>query len=165
MNETEKTYVPRLLPLREQPALRERAVAWFASRWNVPAEAYRESMDACLAGASVPQWYLLPDEDGNIVGGAGVIENDFHDRPDLAPNLCALYVEPAWRGRGLAGLLLNGIRADMAARGVETLYLVTDHTAFYERYGWRLFTTVNCDDGCQSRLYTAQTPVRKSKAE
>ena len=53
----------------------------------------------------------------------------------------------------------DSIRADMAAQGVETLYLVTDHTAFYERYGWRFLTTVHCDDGCQSRLYTAQTPA------
>ena len=159
MSKTEQNGRPRLLSLREQPALLEQAVAWFSSKWNVPAAAYRESMTACLAGAAVPQWYLLVDAQGNIAGGAGVIENDFHDRPDLAPNLCALYVEPVWRGRGLAGLLLNSIRADMAAQGVETLYLVTDHTAFYERYGWRFLTTVHCDDGCQSRLYTAQTPA------
>ena len=150
----------RLLPLREQPALAEKAAAWFASKWSVPIEAYRQSMADCLAGKTVPQWYLLTDVDGNIAGGAGVIENDFHDRPDLAPNLCALYVEPAWRGCGLAGMLLDGIRADMAAQGIETLYLVTDHTAFYERHGWRFLTVVRCDDGCQSRLYTAQTLLK-----
>ena len=159
MNEKKNDPALRLLPLREQPALLEQAVAWFASKWSVPAAAYRESMTACLAGGDVPQWYLLLDAQGTIAGGAGVIENDFHDRPDLAPNLCALYVEPEHRGRGLAGVLLNGIRADMAARGIETLYLVTDHTAFYERHGWQFLTAVNCDDGCQSRLYTAQTPA------
>ena len=25
------------------------------------------------------------------------IPQDFHDRPDLTPNLCALFVEEAWR--------------------------------------------------------------------
>ena len=49
---------------------------------------------------------------------------------------------------------------ELAAQGIETLYLVTDHTAFYERYSWHFLTTVNCDDGCQSRLYTAQTPPK-----
>ncbi|MBQ8610270.1 MAG: GNAT family N-acetyltransferase [Oscillospiraceae bacterium] len=148
----------RLVPLREQPALLETAVVWFSSKWGIPAAAYRESMTACLAGGVIPQWYMLLDEQDAIVGGAGVIENDFHDRPDLAPNLCAVFVEPAWRCRGCAGWLLNAIRADMASRGVHTLYLVTDHTAFYERYGWRFLTVVNGDDGSPTRLYTAYTP-------
>lgn len=26
-----------------------------------------------------------------IAGGMGVIENDFHDRKDLAPNVCAVW--------------------------------------------------------------------------
>ena len=87
-------------------------------------------------GHPVPQWYLLLDGE-TIAGGAGVIENDFHDRPDLAPNLCALFVEPEFRGRGLARALLDAVRADLAGMGVETLYLVTDHTEFYERCGWQ----------------------------
>ena len=34
-------------------------------------------------------WYLCIDGDRSI-GGLGVIENDFHDRIDLAPNVCAV---------------------------------------------------------------------------
>ena len=147
----------RLVALREAPALLEKAVAWFSSKWNVPMQAYRESMQVCLAGGTVPQWYMLLDGE-TIIGGAGVIENDFHDRPDLAPNLCAGFVEPAWRCRGLAGRLLDHIRSDMAAQGVHTLYLVTDHTSFYERYGWRFYTMVTGSDGCATRLYIAETP-------
>ena len=42
----------------------------------------------------------------------------------------------------------------MKAKGISPLYLVTDHTGFYERYGWEFFCTVHCDgeDG-QSRMY------------
>ena len=39
--------------------------------------------------------------------GAGVISNDFHNRRDLAPNLCALFVEPAYRRQGIARRLLG----------------------------------------------------------
>ena len=39
-------------------------------------------------------------EDGRIIGGLGVIENDFHDRKDLSPNVCAVYVEEDRRCRG-----------------------------------------------------------------
>ncbi len=125
-----------ILNLRERPELLERAAAWFHEKWGVPLEAYRESMEACLKGeGSVPQWYLAMGS-GEIIGGLGVIENDFHDRKDLAPNVCAVYTEEACRCQGVAGALLNHVCEDMAGLGVGTLYLLTDHTAFYERYGW-----------------------------
>lgn len=42
----------------------------------------------------------------------------------------------------------------MARRGVDTLYLVTDHTSFYERYGWEFLCMVQEEDGPDHlRLY------------
>ena len=64
-----------------------------------------------------------------------VIENDFHKRKDLTPNVCAVYVEEEYRGQGIAGGLLEYACRDMEKRGIGTLYLATDHTSFYERYG------------------------------
>jgi hypothetical protein len=51
-------------------------------------------MEAYLSGATEYGWYLCMDED-NIIGGMGVIENDFHDRKDLSPNVCAVYTDAA----------------------------------------------------------------------
>ncbi len=131
--------------IREHPALAPRAAAWFHEKWGVPLEAYEESIADCLKNErAVPQWYVAT-EGGEIVGGLGVIENDFHDRKDLTPNVCAVYVEPEYRCRGIAGALLHFVCADMRALGVETLYLVTDHTAFYERYGWEFLCMVQGD--------------------
>lgn len=127
-----------IISLRSQPRWRMPAARWFAARWGIPLEEYLASIDECIRGAApVPQWYIVTGvEPGRIVAGAGVITNDFHDRKDLAPNVCALYVEPELRRCGIAGLLLEHICEDMAARGVGTLYLITEHTSFYERYGW-----------------------------
>lgn len=144
-------------PLRDVPALTEEAAAWFSDRWGIPAAEYRESMERCLRRLGpVPQWYVVLDG-GRLIAGAGVIENDFHDRPDLSPNLCALFVEPDRRGRGIAGQLLSFIRRDLGAMGVPQLYLVTDHTSFYERYGWAFLTMVTGDDQTQERMYAAPT--------
>ena len=122
--------------LRDRPELKDAAAAWFHEKWGVPLEAYAESMEACLRGeGSVPQWYVAMEDD-RIVGGLGVIENDFHDRKDLSPNVCAVFVEESHRCRGIAGALLDLVCTDMAALGIRTLYLLTDHTSFYERYGW-----------------------------
>ncbi|MCI8608979.1 MAG: hypothetical protein HFE73_05000 [Firmicutes bacterium] len=82
----------------------ETAAAWFHSKWNIPLAAYEESIGERLENVgSVPQWYLAKYKDG-IIGGVGVIENDFHDRKDLTPNVCALYVEKEHRCRGGAGM-------------------------------------------------------------
>ena len=146
-----------ILPLRDNPALAAQAAGWFSGCWGIPEAEYRESMEQCLRRLSpVPQWYVIADG-GRLIAGAGVIESDFHDRPDLAPNLCALSVEAPWRGRGIAGRLLDFIRRDLGAMGVPRLYLVTDHTSFYERYGWTFLTMVTGDDRLPVRMYTAPT--------
>ena len=145
-------------PLRRHPALEERAAAWFSAKWGLPQQSYRDSIRACLGrDAGVPQWYVVPDGKGGIAAGAGLIENDFHDRPDLAPNVCALYVERAYRGRGLARALLRCIREDAARMGITKLYLVTEHTDFYEKCGWQHCAMCKDDDGLPLRVYKAET--------
>ena len=142
--------------LRQNPELSECAAEWFSQKWNVPLEAYRESIRSCIENEkAIPQWYVVTDRKQRVIAGAGVIENDFHDRKDLSPNVCALFVEPSCRGRGIARKLLNFIRQDMARMGIERLYLVTDHTAFYEKCGWEFFTTVHDEQGVPERMYCA----------
>ena len=144
-----------MLPLRDHPELQSRAADWFAQKWGIPVEEYRESIRLCQAQKQgVPQWYLVLDGTGAPIAGAGVIENDFHNRKDLTPNVCALYVENEYRGKGLAGRLLQAVCQDMAAFGIDTLYLLTDHTSFYERYGWDFLCMVQGDgEAAPSRMY------------
>ena len=132
------------ITLRERPSLEKPAAHWFHQKWGVPEEAYLECMDAYLSGETEYGWYLCLDGD-KIVGGLGVIENDFHDRTDLAPNVCAVYTEESHRNRGIACALLNMAVEDQRAHGVSPVYLVTDHTGFYERYGWEFLCMVQGD--------------------
>ena len=90
----------QIVRLIDRPDMKEQAARWFHEKWGIPMEAYLDSMEQCLTGdGPVPQWYLAV-EDLRIIGGMGVIENDFHDRKDLAPNVCAVYTEEDWRCRG-----------------------------------------------------------------
>lgn len=132
------------IKLREMPEIKEQAAEWFHSKWGVPKEAYLECMNAYLKKETEYGWYLCIDGE-TIVGGLGVIENDFHDRKDLAPNVCAVYTEKNYRGKGIAGKLLNMVVEDMKEKGVSPLYLITDHTSFYERYGWEFLCMVQGD--------------------
>ena len=145
-------YSIRRLP--DLPEMKDRSATWFHQKWGIPKKAYLSSMEeSLLQKGAVPAWYAAVC-DGVIVGGAGVIENDFHDRPDLTPNVCALYVEPEMRGRGIAGALLNFICEDMKRANYERLYLVTNHTSFYERYDWEFLCMVQGDgEDHKSRMY------------
>lgn len=132
------------ITLRDMPELKESAADWFHSKWGVPKEAYLDCMDAYLSGKTEFGWYLCLEED-RIVGGMGVIENDFHNRKDLSPNICAVYTEEAYRKRGIAGILLNMTVDDLRQKGITPVYLVTDHVGFYERYGWEFLCMVQGD--------------------
>lgn len=143
----------RYITLTEKPELKEEAASWFHSKWGIPKEAYLECMNAYLDNETDYGWYFcLCDE--KIVAGMGVIENDFHDRKDLAPNVCAVYTEEDYRCKGIAGNLLNMVVEDMRHKGISPIYLVTDHIGFYERYGWKFLCMVRGDDEPEmTRMY------------
>ena len=143
----------KFITLLEEPALKENAAEWFHSKWSVPKQAYLECMDAYLSHETQYGWYLCLDGD-RIVAGLGVIENDFHDRKDLSPNVCAVYTEEGYRCQGIAGNLMNMAVKDLKDKGITPIYLLTDHTSFYERYGWEFFCMVQGDGEEElSRMY------------
>ena len=146
----------RFLTLRDKPELKEEAAEWFSSKWSVPKEAYLECMDAYLNHQTELGWYLCVDGD-KIISGLGVIENDFHNRKDLSPNVCAVYTKKECRGQGIAGLLLNMVVEDLKVKGITPVYLVTNHVGFYERYGWEFFCMVQGDgEPYLSRMYISK---------
>ena len=139
--------------LRDVPERRDAAAEWFHSKWRVPKEAYLTCMDAYLDQRTDFGWYLCLDGE-RIVGGLGVIENDFHDRKDLSPNVCAVYTEEEYRGRGIAGTLLDIAVEDLRSRGISPVYLLTNHSGFYERYGWEFLCMARGDGEAElSRMY------------
>lgn len=141
------------ITLREKPALMQTAAAWFSGKWRVPQEAYLACMGDYLQGKIALGWYLCLCGE-RIIGGLGVIANDFHDRPDLAPNICAVYTEEVYRGQGIAGHLLQMAVEDLREKGISPVYLFTDHTGFYERYGWEFFCMAQGDgEKKPSRIY------------
>jgi len=133
-----------IIRLVENPDMKDEMADWFSSKWGIPREAYVESMNDCIEGNTVSQWYVVMDK-GVIAGGLGIIENDFHDRKDLTPNVCAVYVEEEYRCQGIAMKLLDYVCKDMKEKEIETLYLITEHTYFYERYGWEFLCMVKGD--------------------
>ena len=54
----------------------------------------------------------------------------------------------------IAGKLLNMTVEDLRSKGISPAYLVTDHTNFYERYGWEFLCMVQGDgEPDMTRMY------------
>lgn len=147
-----------IIRITERPELKTAAAEWFHEKWGIPYEAYLESMEEAMSGkGAVPQWYLALYGE-RIAAGMGVIANDFHDRTDLTPNVCAVFTEPDFRCQGLAGRLLGFVADDMKSGGIDALYLLTSHDSFYERYGWEYLCPVTREGNDEpSRMYVHRT--------
>jgi len=146
----------RILPIRDFPVYAGQAVDWFASKWRIDRREYEKSLEDCVRKAGpIPQWYIAVDERDEIIGGCGLIQNDFVDRTDLFPYLCALFVEERARGNAIGAELLQYARRDAGRLGFERLYLCTDHTGYYEKYGWTYLAVGRHPWGETSRIYTA----------
>ncbi len=104
----------------------------------------------------LPRWFLAMDGK-KIVGGCGLITNDFISRMDLWPWVCALYVANDYRGQAHGSRLLLHALSEAKQLGFERAYLATSLHGFYEKYGWqRMEDGHSLLDGL-SRIYTIST--------
>ncbi len=143
----------KYITLRDEPYLKEEAADFFHQKWGVKKELYISAMSDYIERRNEYGWFLCLDNN-RIVGGLGIIENDFHTRPDLSPNICAVYTEKEYRGRGIAGKLLKKAVEDLKEKNISPIYLLTDHIGFYERYGWEFLCMVkNKGEDKLSRMY------------
>jgi len=148
----------QILRLSDYPQYKEMAAQWFSEKWQIPVEAYLEIIQISIDQKhAIPQWYIVLNKDKHLIAGSGVIDNDFHERKDLTPNLCALFVEENYRNQNIAKHILDFIREDLSNQGIQTLYLITDHTEFYEKCGLRFLMLVKDEEGEMVRMYVADT--------
>ena len=149
----------QIIRVDEMPAVKDRAAAWFAEKWKDYESEYQNSITQSLnKSILLPKWYIML-EGGQIIAGAGVISNDPPMQKEQRPNICAVYVEEEYRGKGIAGALLEYICIDMMFRGIEALYLTTELDSFYERYGWKAIAEIKDESDKIMRVYRRQLNI------
>ena len=132
----------KIVSVKENIEYIDQIIDFFIKHW-----ASEESKDVyidCINNATrkdiLPNWYILLDGD-KIVGGVGLISNDFVSRMDLCPYLCALYIEEEYRGQNLGKLLIDKVKEDTLKLGYDHLYLCSDHIGYYEHFGFERIGT------------------------
>lgn len=144
-----------VISVKEKPEYKEKAIRYFQSKWanEDSLMVYEDCIANCITTKNpLPQWYLLEDN-GDIIGCAGLITNDFISRMDLYPWICALYVDEAYRGNAYGAILLEKAKEDARKGGFSCLYLCTDHIGYYEKYGFRYIGLGYHPWGISSRIY------------
>ncbi len=127
----------KIISVRENPDIKDIAIQYFQHKWpSVWPIIYEDSINHCITARNfLPQWYLL-EKEGEIIGCAGLITNDFISRGDLYPWINALFIEEKHRGNAYATLLIDRAKKDAKKAGYEYVYLSTEHIGYYEKYGF-----------------------------
>ena len=100
---------------------------------------------------------LLTDGDA-LVSYCTYAELDDIRPTDLSPWMGFVYTFPAYRGRRCAGLLFDAVERLAQRDRVPAVYISTNHTGLYEKYGCVFLTTMNDMDGHPSRVYVKPIP-------
>lgn len=128
--------------LSDLPAALPLVAAWQHGEWGGlepgdTLERREERLRAHLDGAGLPLT-MVALADGNPAGCAGLVAEELSDYADLTPWLSSVYVDPAWRGRGVGTALTLAVERKARDLGWSRLYLCTwTARSLYERLGWR----------------------------
>lgn len=145
----------QIIGIREHPEYLDRAIEYIFSKWgNVNNYLmYHDCIEHSIDVESpLPRWYLLEDE-GKIIGCAGLIINDFISRMDLSPWMSSIHVEQSRRGSALGKVIIDHVKQDAKKAGFQKLYLSTEFTGYYEKFGFTYLANGYSPTGETSRIY------------
>ena len=134
-------------PLVVAPLIDHVAHLPLLARWNVDAwgaatgrsyDGYVARLNGYLSRNRLPT-ALIALWDGQPAGTACVNLDDMSTRPRLTPWLANLYVDPAFRRRGIGSALVHAAEDAARAAGHARLYLYTpNQERLYAALGWRV---------------------------
>ncbi len=104
-------------------------------------------------GGSGRLFFLLDGE--AVISFLTLTAQDCIVAPGMTPWVGFVFTFPEYRGRGNVGILLDHARKCAASDGAPFVFLATNHTGLYERYGFSYWGNRKDIHGEDSRIYVA----------
>ena len=111
----------------------------------------------------IRSWNFAGDEavfaavaDGRIVGMATFLMTDYYPLPEVYPWVSSVFVDEAYRGRGISGLLIGRANAYAKSLGCERTYIPSSFFGLYEKYGYRYLRDIVNYGGGTDHLFVKE---------
>ena len=95
---------------------------------------------------------LLTDGD-KLISHCTFAEKDDIQPTQLSPWIGFVYTFPEYRGNRYAGLLIKEVEKLAKKDDISSIYLSTNHTGLYEKYGFEYFDEMIDIDGEPTKVY------------
>jgi len=141
--------VKRITDARDLDKITDWMYGWWGKAEGYAYDAVRCCMQHSLQTNRLPQTFGLYEGDA-LIGMYQFTNEDLFPRPDIYPWLANVYLDPRRRGLGYGRFLLSTVQRSAASIGLSELYLFTEHTGLYEKFGWTFVETI--DTFLQPRL-------------
>ena len=78
-----------------------------------------------------------------LIGFISIFEHDRDDRPDLFPWYATMFVKEEFRGNWYSKILNKAILEEAKKRGFKKIYLKTELSNYYEKFGAKYMENLN----------------------
>ena len=113
--------------------------------------AYKEKEIRALFGKHLD--ILLLVENDQLISYCTYAEFDEIQPTELTPWVGFVYTFPEYRGNRYMGLIFEEISKLAQSDNYSYIYLSTNHTSLYEKYGFEFYQILNDIQGHPSRIY------------
>lgn len=96
---------------------------------------------------------MMLTNENELISFCTYAEKDDIQPTELTPWIGFVYTFPEYRGQRYAGYLFQEIEKLAKAEKVQDIFISTDHTGLYEKYGYEFYQMMNDINGEPSRVY------------
>lgn len=115
---------------------------WFFNEWGTANSSVDRYIDVINSSSpnDLPVFFVA--EEQHIIGTAHLAQVDMgNSHPEFSPWLAGVFVDPAYRGRGVGEALSKAVLEKAKEIGFENCYLYTDTKEnWYSKNGWQLLS-------------------------
>lgn len=86
---------------------------------------------------------LILVNNSTLIGFISIFEHDGDERLDLSPWYATMFIKKDYRGNGYSKLLNDAILKEAKNRGFRRIYLKTELSNYYEKFGARYLEDLN----------------------